>query len=452
MQWSNLRMVAIAVTLGVSVGLLTRVARSIEGRLPGQKEPDATLWRPLATPDRIILTFKGDPARGMAVTWRTDTTVAPGQAFAQIAPATAYPKFEAKSVRVPATSTPLDSDLGPFHCHSAEFTDLKPATQYVYRVGDGANWSEWIHFKTASDRPEPFSFIYFGDAQNDIKSLWSRAIRSAYSDAPKAAFMIHAGDLVNDSDTDGQWGEWFYAGGWVNGMMPSLPTPGNHEYGGRSSKGTRGRGLSDHWRPQFTLPENGPAGLEETCYYVDYQGVRFISLNSNEKQPDQVPWLEKVLSNNPNRWTVLTFHHPMYSSAKGRDNKELREMWMPIFDKYRVDLVLTGHDHTYARSRNMRAGVNARNGESGTVYVVSVSGPKMYNLEREPWMSRAAEDTQLYQVIRVDGNKVIYEARTVTGELYDAFTLEKQRNGVNKFKEQAPKTQERLRANGNVEN
>ena len=49
------------------------------------------------------------------------------------------------------------------------------------------NWSEWVHARTASDKPEPFSFIYFGDAQNDVKSLWSRVIRGAYSDAPKAA-------------------------------------------------------------------------------------------------------------------------------------------------------------------------------------------------------------------------------------------------------------------------
>ena len=46
----------------------------------------------------------------------------------------------------------------------------------TYRVGDGVNWSEWFHFRTASDRPEPFSFIYFGDAQTDLKSLWSRVI------------------------------------------------------------------------------------------------------------------------------------------------------------------------------------------------------------------------------------------------------------------------------------
>lgn len=439
-----------AILLGLTIGAAPILARKVQA--PVAKVADAVAHRPTAIPDRIILTFSGDPAKQMGVSWRTDTSVAPGQAFAQIAPASAYPKFTEKAAEVRAQSTAINTDLGPAHYHSVNFTGLTPKTQYAYRVGDGQNWSEWIHFTTAQDKPAPFSFIYFGDAQNDVKSLWSRAIRSAYSEAPKAAFMIHAGDLINNAHNDAQWGEWFYAGGWVNGMVPSLPTPGNHEYAAlpntASAAGTPPgpRTLSDHWRPQFCLPENGPAGLEETCYYVDYQGVRFISLNSQDKEKEQVAWLDKILTENRNKWTILTFHRPMYSTAKGRDNKELREMWLPLLDKHKVDLVLQGHDHTYGRSKNMRAGVNVRDGESGTVYVVSVSGPKMYNLERSAWMSRAAEDTQLFQVIHVNGDTLRYEARTCTGELYDAFELIKQPNRANKMVEKIPANQpERLR-------
>lgn len=161
--------------------------------------------RPTAIPDRIILTFKGDPARAQAVTWRTDATVF--AARAQIAPASAYPKFAEQAKDVVALSSPLQSDLGLAHYHSATFTNLAPDTLYAYRVGDGNNWSEWIHFRTAGASATPFSFIYFGDAQNDIKSLWSRAIRAAYSNAPRAKFMIHAGDLINNGNTDAQWGE-----------------------------------------------------------------------------------------------------------------------------------------------------------------------------------------------------------------------------------------------------
>ncbi len=415
--------------------------------LPPQTSPAAPVavekavaYRPTALPDRIILGFNGDPARAQSVTWRTDSSVQ--SALAQIALASAYPKFTETARNIAAQTSPLQSDLGLAHYHSATFTGLAPDTLYAYRVGDGLNWSEWIHFRTASDKAAPFSFIYFGDAQNEIKSLWSRAIRAAYSDAPRAKFMIHAGDLIDTANTDAQWGEWAGAGGWINAMVPSIVAPGNHEY--NQNEGGIKR-LSRHWRPMFTLPENGPRGLEETCYFVDYQGVRIIALNTEEKQREQAVWLDNVLKNNSQKWTILTFHRPMYSSAQGRDNVALRELWMPIFDKYRVDLVLQGHDHTYARSKNLRAGVTVKNQQSGTVYVVSVSGPKMYDVKRQPWMARAAEDTQLYQVVSLDGNTLKYQARTVTGELYDAFDIVKRGSGVNRLIERIPSAPERLR-------
>lgn len=428
-----------SILLGGLLAALPLIAQ--EARVEGQKVADTIAHRPTALPDRIILTWDRDPARSQAVSWRTDATV--GKAVAQIALASAYPRFSETAKTVAAQTTPVTTDLGGARFHSVTFADLTPSTLYAYRVGDGANWSEWIQFRTASNKPEPFSFIYFGDAQNDIKSLWSRAIRAAYSDAPKARFILHAGDLINNANADAQWGEWHQAGGWVNSMVPSIPTPGNHEYAKRTEDGPRE--ISGHWRPQYALPENGPKGLEESCYYLDYQGVRIISLNSNERQEEQAAWLDGVLADNPNRWTVLTFHHPMYSAARNRDNPTLRNIWLPVLDKHRVDLVLQGHDHTYARSKNLRTGVNVRDGESGTVYVVSVSGPKMYDLKREPWMQRAAEDTQLYQILSVDGDRLRYEARTVTGEVYDAFDLMKQPSKINRLVERTPRTPERLR-------
>ena len=450
---------------------------------PPVKVADAEAHRPSAIPDRIILTWTGDTARTQAVTWRTDASVA--KAFAQIALATAAPKFVDAAKDVPAITQALVTDLGPARFHSAVFTGLEPATLYGYRVGDGVNWSEWFHFRTAAATPEPFTFIYFGDAQNDIKSLWSRVIRGAFTEVPRARFIVHAGDLINRGTSDAEWGEWHAAGGWVNGMVPSVPTPGNHEYTlskaerdaqflvweeahAQALAAAKNAGkepspeliaekfvprapLSPHWRPQFALPENGPRGLEESAYFLDFQGTRIVSLNSNERLAEQVPWLESILAANPNKWTVVTFHHPVYSSAKGRDNTLLRQLWQPVFDRHRVDLVLQGHDHTYARSGlrvsdNLASGSNARDAASGTVYVVSVSGPKMYDLDREDWMKRAAEDTQLYQAITINGDRLTYQARTAIGDLYDAFELHKRAGQPNELVERVPATPESRRA------
>jgi len=383
-------------------------------------------------PENIVLNWAGDPATSQAVTWRTDDSVKDG--FAEIAMADAAPTFIKNAVRLTAATESLDTENGLKYYHSVNFEKLKPNTLYAYRVGKDDHWSEWFHFRTASTGNEPFSFIYFGDAQNNVLSLWSRAIRSAYSEAPKAKFMIHAGDLINRANRDVEWREWFDAGDWIHAMVPGIPTPGNHEY----AKGDDSRTLSRFWRPQFTLPQNGLPGLEETVYYVDYQDVRIISLNSNEREEEQVPWLENVLKTSEKKWTVVTYHHPLYSAGNGRDNSELRALWKPVFDKYHVDIALQGHDHAYARGRNLSSGVNVKDHSGGTMYVVSVSGPKMYKIHEERWWDRAAENTQLFQVITVDNDTLRYKAITVTGQLYDAFNLVKQKNMHNMLIDKRP--------------
>ena len=489
--------------------------------------------RPL--PDRVVLTWNGDPATTQAVTWRTDTSIV--RSLAEICVAGDNGR-DLKGSTVPARTERFSSDLGEAAYHSVTFTGLTPDTLYAYRVGDGVNWSEWFHFRTASRELRPFTFVYFGDAQNDLKTHWSRVFRESFRDAPRAAFTLHAGDLINRANRDAEWGEWFGAPAWVNATIPVIATPGNHEYfadgtgpeaertwttkdgrtldvtvelkaekdaagkttlqrlQARTADGKTGvitlgadglvttvdagftaltgyvtadlagqqpdkrplrdrianpgtRMVSKHWRPQFAFPQQSPpAGLEETCYFIDYQGTRIISLDSNRSQQEQVPWLRRVLENNPQRWTIVTQHHPIFSPANNRDNPELRAAWKPIFDEFKVDLVLTGHDHTYARSgdvagrggsKNMPSGYNqAYDPAIGTVYVVSVSGPKMYNVSTDGFAVRTAEDTQLYQIIKVGPDELHYEARTATGRLYDAFTLKKQTGAANALIESLP--------------
>ena len=407
-------------------------------------------------PDRIVLSFVGDPATSQAVTWRTDASV--GSTMAEIARADHGPDFADQRRPVEATTTPVETEFGIAHYHTARFEDLEPETMYAYRVGGGGGgggggdgggrWSEWFQFKTASAEARPFSFIYLGDAQNDIRSRWSRVLREAHAEAPRAAFVIHAGDLVNTGDDEKDWGEWFHAGGWLNGMLPVVPVPGNHEYHLTHQGPEAVRDLAPTWAAQFALPDNGPPVAKGAAYYLDYQGVRIIALNSNEPIDEQAEWLKTLLEDDDApQWTVLTMHHPVYSPAVGRQNGRLRDVLGPLLRGSKVDLVLQGHDHTYARgmapaddaedaddaddaddaappTENVAGGATFHQ-EGGPVFVVSVSGPKMYEIEAKPWMQRVAEGTQLYQVITVDGPVLRYEARTAMGTLYDSFTLDK---------------------------
>ena len=192
-----------------------------------KKYSDELAHLPSPLPDRVVLTWNDDPASTQAVNWRTDTSVSEG--LAQIAIANSNGRtLNPKEFK--AETTYFKSDINEAHYHSVIFRNLKSDTLYAYRVGDGINWTEYYHFKTASSEEKPFSFIYFGDAQNEVKTHWSRVFREAFRDAPRAAFTLHAGDLVDSHDMDSQWGEWHQGPDWVNGTIPVIATPGNHEY------------------------------------------------------------------------------------------------------------------------------------------------------------------------------------------------------------------------------
>lgn len=398
---------------------------------------------PSKDPDRIALTWSEEPSTSQSVAWRTSGEIETG--YVEIALADPSSRFDLLAERFEAKTQALriaQSDMNPSrvdHYHSYVFRDLEPGTLYAYRVGDGGSyWSEWIQFRTVKAEAAPLRFLYFGDAQNGVLSHWSRTIRAAYKQAPDADFAIHAGDLINRAHRDHEWAEWFKAGGWIHASLPSIPVPGNHEYG--SLQAGQDKQLSLQWRAQFTLPvESGlPESLAETVYAHRVQDVLIVGLNSNREVEAQAAWLDKLLEEDDSAWRVLTFHHPIFSSGKGRDNDTGRKLWKPVIDKHSVDLVLQGHDHTYARGHTPVRMSKKGGGPLTTMYVNSVSGPKMYEFMEGGWdvyrsegviLDRKAENTQFFQVIDIDGSNLTYRAYTTDGAVYDAFTLRKSRNG-----------------------
>ncbi len=390
-------------------------------------------YKASARPDRILLTLTKDPSSEMMITWRTDASVING--IAQIAKVEKQFDYHEKAINKTSITTKITSiEEEQVVYHHVKFDTLTPKTLYAYRVGNGMYWSEWIQFKTSEEKFEkPFQFLYLGDAQNDIFSLWSKAIRGAFKKAPDARFALHAGDLINHSQNNYEWGEWFEASGFIPKMIPTIATLGNHEYVKDSTN--HKVGISNLWDPQFNFPDNGPKGFKDRTYYQDYLNSRMICLDSNKDIKKQTPWLEKVLTEHKQQWTIVFFHHPVISAARGRANEDILKYWKPLFDKYNVDLVLQGHDHVYGRGNKVNSGLEKWNENSGTTYVVSVSGRKMYSLSDHPWMDKKGENIQLYQVITVDKNTLNFKAYSLDDELFDHFELIKQENTINVLKE-----------------
>lgn len=429
---------------------------------------------PSALPDRIILIPTDDPAHSQRVNWRSTAETARAQiveapaAFGDVLTKN-LETYDIETVDAYRDATVDTGNAGYVNTyHTVEFTNLKSNTRYSYRVGDGTssdpstsgsgatsinNWSAWQDFTTAADELEPYSFIYFGDAQNYIDSSVPRVFTQAMLSRPDAKMVLHAGDLMNQTGTSNanlavqekEWGEWFQAGTVLNATRNTIATPGNHEYNSSTA-------ISSFWKPQFPFPENGPTeagsstvleAVKQSAYYVDYQGVRYISLDSSPLQNGplqesvrdaQVAWFEAVLQDTDRpKWTVVTFHHPVYAGTGSRNNSVVREAFNPLIQQYKVDLVLQGHDHVYNRGNNVADDdVSDPTKSHGPVYSISVSGGKMYTLNTGAnWDDNGAklratgENKQLFQLVDVEQDKLTYQARLANDTFFDGYTVTK---------------------------
>ena len=375
---------------------------------------------------RIALCISENPQNQMNVSWQVETELDnPSVQLALNNPEAKFHKeYREFGVQV---ETVVLMDSSTIQAYSAKMEGLEPGTSYAYRVGSKDEWSEWFVFNTASQADESFRFLYFGDPQNGLLSHVSRAIRAGFMAAPDAAFLSMAGDLVSVPGIDQQWEDLFHAGSWIFGQIPLVPVMGNHAY-------YIDRKWSDqhsiYWRPHFNLPENGLTTLPETNYYFHYQGVLFVVLNGNEQLEEQAVWLDEILGREESTWIILSMHQPLYSTGQGRDGAKRRAAFLSVIDKYEVDLVLQGHDHTFGRTYPLKAGLAVKKRAKGTIYINSVSGSKQYKLEPaiEGVFAITDADKQFYHVIDVQSSKLKLSSYTVDGELKDEVIIKPSRN------------------------
>lgn len=383
-----------------------------------------TQYPATARADQVRLTWSDDPKTTQSIQWRTSVGTPMG-AVAYMKKAD-YNNFNLNSPQiVDAESILLETqsvlNQKEIYLHAATLTGLEPGTSYVYAVGDGTEtgWTELAEFATAPGGTEPFSFVYMGDVQAGM-GRWRSLLIRAYRERPDAAFYLLAGDNVNRGNDRNEWDALFYHGRSVFDRRAVAPAIGNHEYHG---------GLPDLYRAMFTLGVNGPERTApEHAYSFEYGNALFIVLDSNLHPEVYTEWLDKTLGGTKAVWKFVAMHHPLYSSGPGRDNPWLRDAFLPLFDKYHVDMVLQGHDHAYLRTYPMNGDKRVKTTAEGTVYVVSVSGTKWYELSEHSYTEVGFEKTSTYQVIDIqtEGDRLVYRSYDVDGNLKDELIIEKQ--------------------------
>ena len=310
-------------------------------------------------------------SEGVTVTWNTEIDRA---TVVEIRPAAGgdWVRYEGASE--------LWDPVG-HHVHSVDVDGLSAWTEYVYRAGDGQNWSEEYGFTTAPENPcTPFRFVALGDerSQDDFgpDRNWAPILTEALGDSP--AFILNGGDLVKEGKEHVQWLNWLDMTDDLFAEVVHLPTIGNHD-------DDRVDGDDAHYNTIFTLPRNIDSGTED-YWYARYADLTIVSLSTATFDDDgfvaQAAWMDQVFTDNPTRWKIVFFHHPVYTAGREpllHDPNEVGQnaRFVPIFDAHHVDLVLQSHNHWYERFEPSAGGGGdgdprpVGNEADGTVYLTT---------------------------------------------------------------------------------
>lgn len=299
----------------------------------------------------------------------------------------------------------------------ASLSGLAPGTTYHYRMSADGQSGQLGSFRTAPLASEPFTFTAFGDA--GTVGLAPRQVVNAIARL-QPAFHLVAGDLCY-ADSSGRglptdamrvpvWDKWLAINEPVAKNVPWMNAVGNHEmepgYGPQGYDGYLGR---------FVVPTNGATGCPST-YHFRYGNTAFVQVDSNDVSYEipanlgyskgaQNRWLDTVLrgyrSDPTIDFIVVTMHHAPFSTASSHGSEGgVRDNWVPLFDRYAVDLVLSGHNHRYERTHPMRGGAAVAaaptaasvDSRQGTTYIVVGGGGATIASVNAPGRTRVVQE------------------------------------------------------------
>ncbi|HEX4567653.1 MAG TPA: metallophosphoesterase [Vicinamibacterales bacterium] len=162
-----------------------------------------------------------------------------------------------------------------------------------------------------------------------------------------------------------------------------------------------------------------PFNMDGQLYYsfkAPKQDVRFFALESTYMDQDQLKWVENELSKSGEKWKIVFFHHPLYSSGRTHGSTlKLREVLEPLFIKYNVSLVLNGHDHTYERIKP----------QNGILYFVEGSSGQLRagDLRKDSPLTAFGNDTdRAFMLMEIDGDLLTFNTISRTGAVIDSGT------------------------------
>ena len=389
--------------------LTTTRGRAAESHLVGTFR--TTPFPSSKNPDQIVLTWSSNPETSIDIQWRTNYTMdASTLKFREKGTTKVYTAMAEKIVM---EDRMLINDRISYH-YTAKLTKLKPGTTYEYNIQHQHEWSNLESFTTAHLNSN-FSFLWFGDTHYSPK--FGEVLQRGWNTHPDASFFSIVGDLVSDGLNRDQWDALLNYSKETSCRIPLMAVPGNHD---------NGAGLgAKMYCDLFSYPMNGPLGMpKEQTYSFTYKNTLFLMIDATSPIDIQTPWIEAQLASSKTTWKIAMFHFSPYNREE--PYPAIQKAWIPIFDKFHVDMVFGGHLHYYMRSKPMKGGQVVPSGNNGTIYTISVGIPNQDQFfAKEPYAQVVNGTGHLYQYVKIDGNTLYFESKNAQGKMIDQFVINK---------------------------
>ncbi|WP_442484957.1 LamG-like jellyroll fold domain-containing protein [Aeoliella sp. SH292] len=308
--------------------------------------------------------------------------------------------------------------------HEVRITGLEPETQYFYRVESTDDSGQQITsdvstFSTAVLPGTPFAYVVISDTQGS-PVVASQLSKHAWAQRP--SFLLHPGDLVDTGVNDAHWTQHFFPGMQeLISRVPMYPVLGNHEQN------------ASNYFEYMSLPK------PEYYYDFRYGDAHFFMVDSNRNvgpDSEQYQWLDEQLAKSDAKWKFACHHHPPYSS----DEDDYGDLWkvnestrgdvrvrqlVKLYEKHGVDIVWTGHIHSYERTWPVKDGKAAN--DNAPMYMIVGGGGG--NLETpapsRPYFQNQVRRGHHYVMVHVNGNTLELRSYDLDDRMFDTVRLAK---------------------------
>lgn len=373
-----------------------------------------------------------DPAHSRVIMWQSD--------YAVKEPVMEY-RMEGKEngETVPVQAEKFTDGGKNTWIYRARISGLEPGQTYGYRIRDGKKATAWMSLKAFAGNT--FKALIFPDSQSADYSVWKATAMPAWQRNQDAQFFVNMGDQVDNGQDASQWNAWFDVVEPMAEKIPMATTVGNHETYDLNWKVRR----PEAYMKLFNLPQNGYAQYPNRFYSFTVGDVHFVVLDTvfsemKDLEPnleqDEIQWFRKDMEQNRQKWNIVVMHKdPLryaFNPATGRTGRDEGieqegKVWMPLFDEYGIDLVLSAHLHTYRNRGHIR---DFRHNPDGPLYILTgVAGDVRYPglWKQHPLDEYVAPqpETDNYLVMTKTDDELQLQAFLPDGTLLDTATMEK---------------------------